>query len=75
MMTPDTSWTTSRTGLISLTVWPSRRTTPCNQSDARIAHANKKTSAIAANMPGPVFLLDMGDNVGGGSPGDGTLLL
>ncbi len=25
--------------------------------------------------PGPVCLLDMGDNVGGGSPGDGTLLL
>ncbi len=29
----------------------------------------------AASMPGPVCLLDMGDNVGGGSPGDGTLLL
>jgi microcystin degradation protein MlrC len=29
---------------------------------------------IAANLPGPVCLLDMGDNVGGGSPGDGTLL-
>jgi len=26
----------------------------------------------AAKMPGPVCLLDMGDNVGGGSPGDGT---
>ena len=26
-------------------------------------------------LPGPVCLLDMGDNVGGGSPGDGTLLL
>ena len=25
--------------------------------------------------PGPVCLLDMGDNVGGGSPGDGTILL
>ena len=24
--------------------------------------------------PGPILLLDMGDNVGGGSPGDGTLL-
>ena len=29
--------------------------------------------ALAAD--GPVCLLDMGDNVGGGSPGDGTLLL
>ena len=29
----------------------------------------------AAGLSGPVCLLDMGDNVGGGSPGDGTLLL
>lgn len=28
----------------------------------------------AATLPGRVCLLDMGDNVGGGSPGDGTLL-
>jgi microcystin degradation protein MlrC len=28
----------------------------------------------AANLEGPVCLLDMGDNVGGGSPGDGTWL-
>lgn len=28
----------------------------------------------AARLEGPVCLLDMGDNVGGGSPGDGTLL-
>jgi len=28
----------------------------------------------AIGLPGPVCLLDMGDNVGGGSPGDGTLL-
>jgi microcystin degradation protein MlrC len=28
----------------------------------------------AAALRGPVCLLDMGDNVGGGSPGDGTLL-
>jgi microcystin degradation protein MlrC len=26
-------------------------------------------------LPGPICLLDMGDNVGGGSPGDGTVLL
>ncbi len=28
----------------------------------------------AADLRGPVCLLDMGDNVGGGSPGDGTLM-
>lgn len=28
----------------------------------------------ASRLEGPVCLLDMGDNVGGGSPGDGTLL-
>jgi len=28
----------------------------------------------AENSPSPVLLLDMGDNVGGGSPGDGTLI-
>jgi microcystin degradation protein MlrC len=30
---------------------------------------------IAAQLPGPVCLLDMGDNVGGGAPGDSTVLL
>ena len=30
--------------------------------------------AQAARLPGPVCMLDMGDNVGGGSPGDGTWL-
>jgi microcystin degradation protein MlrC len=29
----------------------------------------------ARELDGPVCLLDMGDNVGGGSPGDGTVLL
>ena len=29
---------------------------------------------MAVGMPGPVCMLDMGDNIGGGSPGDGTLL-
>ena len=28
----------------------------------------------ATTLPGPVGLLDMGDNVGGGSPGDGTII-
>ncbi len=31
--------------------------------------------AQAAKSKGPICLLDMGDNVGGGSPGDGTVLL
>lgn len=30
---------------------------------------------LAAKSDGPICLLDMGDNVGGGSPGDGTHLL
>jgi microcystin degradation protein MlrC len=30
--------------------------------------------AQALTLPSPVCLLDMGDNVGGGSPGDGTVL-
>jgi microcystin degradation protein MlrC len=30
--------------------------------------------AQAADLEGPICLLDMGDNVGGGSPGDGTTL-
>ena len=30
--------------------------------------------ARLAAAPGPICLLDMGDNVGGGSPGDGTIL-
>ena len=29
---------------------------------------------LAATEPGPVCLMDMGDNVGGGSPADGTIL-
>lgn len=29
---------------------------------------------LAAALPGPICLLDMGDNVGGGSPADGTVL-
>lgn len=47
--------------------------------DNRVAFAGQlidPESAItqALASPGPVCLLDMGDNVGGGSPGDGTIL-
>jgi len=31
--------------------------------------------SLCENKSGPVLLLDMGDNVGGGSPGDSTILL
>lgn len=34
----------------------------------------KEATNWAAELPGPVCLLDMGDNVGGGSPADGTIL-
>ena len=38
------------------------------------AAADAVRQAIAANR-GPVILVDLGDNVGGGTPGDGTTLL
>ena len=34
----------------------------------------EESVAQARSLPGPVCLLDMGDNVGGGSPGNGTWL-
>jgi microcystin degradation protein MlrC len=37
-------------------------------------HSPEEAVREAAKLPGPVGLLDMGDNVGGGSPGDGTIL-
>ncbi len=42
-----------------------------------VGHLIEVDAAVeqAAKLPSPVCLLDMGDNVGGGSPGDGTLLL
>ncbi len=47
--------------------------------DRRQAFVGQMTSIEAAcnqaaKLDGPITLLDMGDNVGGGSPGDGTLL-
>lgn len=36
--------------------------------------APESAIADAKSEPGPTCLLDMGDNVGGGSPGDGTIL-
>ncbi len=47
--------------------------------DRRHAFVGQMTSITeacdrAAKLDGPITLLDMGDNVGGGSPGDGTLL-
>ncbi len=50
--------------------------------DAFVAHAASPDAALAAadaalrgGEPGPILLLDAGDNIGGGSPGDGTILL
>src|SRR5262249_48709322 len=37
--------------------------------------AVEEAVGLAATAEAPVCLLDMGDNVGGGSPGDGTVLL
>jgi microcystin degradation protein MlrC len=35
---------------------------------------HEEAITAALTLPGPVCLLDMGDNVGGGSPGDGMLI-
>lgn len=35
----------------------------------------EKAAAVALRGPGPTVLVDVADNVGGGSPGDGTALL
>lgn len=37
--------------------------------------ALREADALAASGAGPVLVLDTGDNIGGGSPGDGTQLL
>jgi microcystin degradation protein MlrC len=48
-----------------------------DRSDDFVGRLTSVHDAIeqAKVAPAPVCLLDMGDNVGGGSPGDGTLLL
>jgi microcystin degradation protein MlrC len=47
------------------------------QREAFVGHLLDVDEAVekAKQLPPPVCLLDMGDNVGGGSPGDGTVLL
>ena len=49
--------------------WWSRR----SEFDGRLVGVEEAVDR-AARLDGPVCLLDMGDNVGGGSPGDGTIL-
>jgi microcystin degradation protein MlrC len=49
--------------------WWERRT----RFDGKLIPMDDAVS-LAAMSPGPICLLDMGDNVGGGSPGDGTLI-
>jgi len=49
--------------------WWSRR----SEFDGRLVGVEEAVDR-AVGLDGPVCLLDMGDNVGGGSPGDGTIL-
>lgn len=48
-----------------------------NRRDDFLPHLISIDQALddALSVPGPVTLLDIGDNIGGGSPGDGTHLL
>ncbi len=46
-----------------------------DQFDARGPAAAEAVSAAIASNVRPVVLVDLGDNIGGGTPGDGTLLL
>ena len=55
------------------TSWPAICGSIARSSPATFS-ASTRRSDKAAGLSGPVCLLDMGDNVGGGSPGDGTLL-
>lgn len=43
--------------------------------EIRLPSAAEAVRQACAASAGPVVLVDMGDNIGGGSPGDGTLLL
>ncbi len=47
-----------------------------NERDNFVSHGRSVEDSVASAClrEGPVGLLDMGDNVGGGSPGDGTLI-
>ena len=44
------------------------------QSNRKGHHHGELGQHQSRELEGPICLLDMGDNVGGGSPGDGTLL-
>ncbi|QDU95129.1 M81 family metallopeptidase [Lignipirellula cremea] len=55
--------------LLAQELWGQRQEFTCHLPS--VAEAVKQ----AADAPGPVCLLDVGDNVGGGSPADGTILL
>jgi microcystin degradation protein MlrC len=62
-------WVRLMTNELASACWQSRE-----QFVGRLIDVDTAVSD-AASSEGPVGLLDMGDNVGGGSPGDGTLLL
>ncbi len=42
---------------------------------AELTSVDEAATAAAAADAGPVILVDIGDNIGGGTPGDGTMLL
>lgn len=43
--------------------------------DAHLLSPKEAVAQAMASQSGPVVLVDVGDNVGGGTPGDGTILL
>ena len=47
----------------------------CREQFCGVMYSIDEIVQSVRELPGPVCLLDMGDNVGGGSPGDGTVLL
>lgn len=59
-----------RARALAARVWQRRE-----QFDARAPSADEAVRAAAAAVAGPVLLLDVGDNIGGGSPGDSVVLL
>jgi len=55
---------------IARAAWERRR-----EFVASLPNAHEAVRAAIAEQDGPVILVDIGDNIGGGTPGDGTLLL
>jgi microcystin degradation protein MlrC len=45
------------------------------RDDMRVVNVEPAAAVAIAHPEGPVMLVDVGDNIGGGTPGDGTVLL